>query len=217
MWPPSEHPNIQCATEERHISSITRPKFTAAGRLGCALVCFVGAAAMSAQPTTPTIAPYGSWASPLSAEALAAGGINFGDLRSANGHLYWVENVPARGGEVSLFSFGDGATAQVTPNGANVRTRVHEYGGAAFVAVGDTVYYSQLSDQRLYELKPGGTPRPVTPSLVSTSMTERMAKGWCTPTEFKSGGSRKATGVTRMLVMRVALVVCDFVIVVRRA
>ncbi|HXP27585.1 MAG TPA: prolyl oligopeptidase family serine peptidase [Steroidobacteraceae bacterium] len=118
---------------------------------------------MSAQPTTPTTAPYGSWASPLSAEALAAGGINFGDLRGANGRLYWVENVPARGGEVSLFSFGDGATAQVTPNGANVRTRVHEYGGAAFIALGDTVYYSQLSDQRLYELKRGGTPRPVTP------------------------------------------------------
>ncbi len=105
---------------------------------------------MSAPSSAPTIAPYGSWASPLSAEALAAGGINFSDLRSANGRLYWVENVPARGGEVALFSFDEGAAAQVTPNGANVRTRVHEYGGAPFIVVGDTVYYSQLSDQRLY-------------------------------------------------------------------
>jgi dipeptidyl aminopeptidase/acylaminoacyl peptidase len=113
--------------------------------------------------SAPTIAPYGSWTSPLSAEALAAGGINFGDLRSTNGRLYWVENVPARGGEVALFSFGEGVTAQVTPNGANVRTRVHEYGGASFVALGDTIYYSQLSDQRLYALKLGGTPAAVTP------------------------------------------------------
>jgi dipeptidyl aminopeptidase/acylaminoacyl peptidase len=113
--------------------------------------------------SAPTIAPYGSWTSPLSAEALAAGGINFGDLRSTNGRLYWVENVPARGGEVALFSFGEGVTAQVTPNGANVRTRVHEYGGASFVALGDTIYYSQLSDQRLYALKLGGTPAGVTP------------------------------------------------------
>jgi dienelactone hydrolase len=118
---------------------------------------------MSAPPSAPTIAPYGSWTSPLSAEALAAGGINFGDLRSANGRLYWVENVPARGGEVALWSFSEGVAAQLTPNGANVRTRVHEYGGAPFIAVGDTVYYSQLSDQRLYELKRGGTPTPVTP------------------------------------------------------
>lgn len=117
---------------------------------------------MSAPAGVPTVAPYGSWASPLSAEALAAGGINFGDLRSANGRLYWVENVPARGGEVALFSFAGGVTAQVTPNGANVRTRVHEYGGAPFIAVGDTVYYSQLSDQRLYQLKAGG-PTAVTP------------------------------------------------------
>ena len=89
---------------------------------------------MSAPSSAPTIAAYGSWASPLSAAALAAGGINFGDLRSANGRLYWVENVPARGGEVALWSFGEGAAAQVTPNGANVRTRVHEYGGAPFIA-----------------------------------------------------------------------------------
>jgi dipeptidyl aminopeptidase/acylaminoacyl peptidase len=118
---------------------------------------------MSAPSGAATISPYGSWASPLSAEALAAGGINFSDLRSANGRLYWVENVPARGGEVALFSFGEGVSTQVTPNGANVRTRVHEYGGAPFIVVGDTIYYSQLSDQRLYELKPGGTPMPVTP------------------------------------------------------
>ena len=118
---------------------------------------------MSAPTGTPTIAPYGSWASPLSAAALAAGGINLSDLRSANGRLYWSENVPARGGEIALFSHGAGATAQVTPNGANVRTRVHEYGGAPFVVVGDTIYYSQLSDQRLYALKQGGAPNAVTP------------------------------------------------------
>ena len=114
-------------------------------------------------PSTPAIAPYGSWASPLSAEALAAAGVNFSDLRSANGRLYWVENVPARGGEVALFSHSAGATAQLTPNGANVRTRVHEYGGAPFIIVGDTIYYSQLTDQRLYELKHGAAPAAVTP------------------------------------------------------
>jgi dipeptidyl aminopeptidase/acylaminoacyl peptidase len=118
---------------------------------------------MSAPSGTATTAPYGSWASPLSAEALAAAGINFSDLRSASGRLYWVENVPARGGEVGLFSYGAGKAEQVTPNGANVRTRVHEYGGAPFIVVGDSIYYSQLSDQRLYVLKHGGVPQAVTP------------------------------------------------------
>jgi dipeptidyl aminopeptidase/acylaminoacyl peptidase len=111
----------------------------------------------------PTVAPYGSWASPLSAEALAAGGISFGDLRSVNGRLYWTENVPARGGAIALLSYTDGAVAPVTPEDANVRTRVHEYGGAPFIVDGNTVYYSQYSDQRLYALKDGGKPAAMTP------------------------------------------------------
>jgi dipeptidyl aminopeptidase/acylaminoacyl peptidase len=119
---------------------------------------------MSASPdASRAVAPFGSWASPLSAEALAAGGINFGDLRSVEGRLYWTENVPARGGAISLFGLRDGAPAQVTPDDAYVRTRVHEYGGAPFVVAGDTVYYSQFSDQRLYALKSGGAPMPLTP------------------------------------------------------
>jgi dipeptidyl aminopeptidase/acylaminoacyl peptidase len=113
--------------------------------------------------TAPTIAPYGSWASPLSAEILAAGGIGFGDLRSANGRVYWTESVPARGGAISLFSLAGGSPQQVTPDDANVRTRVHEYGGAPFLVDGDTVYYSQYADQRLYALQHGGHPKPVTP------------------------------------------------------
>jgi dipeptidyl aminopeptidase/acylaminoacyl peptidase len=116
-----------------------------------------------APTAAPTVAPYGSWASPLSAQALAAGGISFGDLRSANGGLYWTENVPAAGGVVSLFSLHNGVAAPLTAQGVNVRTRVHEYGGAPFIVVGDTVYYSELSDQRLYALKAGGNATPVTP------------------------------------------------------
>ena len=44
-----------------------------------------------------------------------------------------------------------------------MRTRVHEYGGAPFVVVGDTIYFSQFTDQRLYMLRPGAKPAPVTP------------------------------------------------------
>lgn len=127
----------------------------------------------------PEIAPYGAWSSPLSAQAVAAGGINFGDLRSVEGRLYWTENVPAAGGAIALFSI-KGAVAGTSAGGApvagtpvaepitgpesNVRSRVHEMGGAPFVVVGDTVYFSQFSDQRLYSLKAGGKPVPLTPA-----------------------------------------------------
>jgi dipeptidyl aminopeptidase/acylaminoacyl peptidase len=146
----------------RERDGIARSTFAAAASLGCVLFSLFMTSNSTA--AAPMAAPYGSWASPLSAQAVAAGGINFGDLRSVNGRLYWTENVPAAGGATSVFSLYNGVAAPVTPDGANVRTRVHEYGGAPFIVVGDTIYYSQLSDQRLYAIKAGGTAAPLTPA-----------------------------------------------------
>jgi dipeptidyl aminopeptidase/acylaminoacyl peptidase len=129
------------------------------------LAATVAAVCVSAgAEAVPQIAPYGSWASPVSAEALANGQIVLGDLRNSDQKLYWTESVPAAGGKVAVFSLGhDGVAAALTPQGANVRTRVHEYGGAPFVAAGDSLYYSEFSDQRLYRLKAGNNPLPITP------------------------------------------------------
>jgi dipeptidyl aminopeptidase/acylaminoacyl peptidase len=124
----------------------------------------------------------------LSAEALAAGGIYFSDLRSANGELYWTENVPAAAGAIALFSLKNGVAAPVTPAGANVRTRVHEYGGAPFIVLGDTVYYSQFSDQRLYALQAGGGATPVTPP------NYRYADCIALPGSGSAGGTGTAGG-----------------------
>ena len=123
------------------------------------------AVAVTAHASTPVISPFGSWASLLSAEALAAGGISFGDLRADNGTLYWTESVPAAGGNIVLYRSKEGAeAAAVTPQTANVRTRVHEVGGAPYVIAGDTVYYSQFSDQRLYATNGRGDATPLTPA-----------------------------------------------------
>jgi dipeptidyl aminopeptidase/acylaminoacyl peptidase len=120
-------------------------------------------AAMAADPV-PQVAPYGSWASPVSAEALANGQVLLGDLRRANQKLYWTESVPAAGGKTAVFSMGaDGVAAALTPAGSNARTRVHEYGGAPFVVAGDNLYYSEFADQRVYRLKAGSNPLPITP------------------------------------------------------
>ena len=87
-------------------------------------VAFALAVAVTARASAPLIAPFGSWASPLSAEALAAGGIGFGDLRAVGGTLSWTENVPAAGGNVVLYSAKDGAAAvELTPQSTNLRTQ----------------------------------------------------------------------------------------------
>ena len=43
------------------------------------------------------------------------------------------------------------------------RTRVHEYGGAAFLAYQGTLYFANYADQRVYRTMPGAQPIPVTP------------------------------------------------------
>ncbi len=98
-------------------------------------------------------APYGAWASPISAERLAKGAIGVSEPRVADGRLYWLENRPDEGGRMVAMT-GDAAGQRVvTPVGFNVRTRVHEYGGAPYTVIGGTLYFANFRDQKLYAQK----------------------------------------------------------------
>src|SRR5262245_33046196 len=122
-------------------------------------------AVMTGAHAAPVVAPYGSWASPLGAEVLSRGRVGIGDLRSADGHLYWTETIPSAGGISGLFSTATSAGgARISPEGVNVRTRVHEYGGASFVAAHGKLFYSNFTDQRLYTLGADGKAEPTTPA-----------------------------------------------------
>jgi dipeptidyl aminopeptidase/acylaminoacyl peptidase len=80
--------------------------------------------------------------------------------------LYWTELRPSEGGRnVLVRRSPDGTIADVTPHGFNVRTRVHEYGGGAFVADEGIVWFSNFSDQRLHRQDPGADPRPITEAV----------------------------------------------------
>jgi len=129
--------------------------------------CFalLAVAAMSGANAAPVVAPYGSWESPLRAEVLSRGRVAMGDLRSANGHLYWTETIPSAGGISGLFSTATSAGGtRISPEGVNVRTRVHEYGGAPFIATGNQLYYSNYTDQRLYAQSSDGKATAITPA-----------------------------------------------------
>jgi dipeptidyl aminopeptidase/acylaminoacyl peptidase len=52
---------------------------------------------------------------------------------------------------------------EATPADFNCRTRVHEYGGGAFFADGNTLYASNFVDQRLYKLETGADSVAITP------------------------------------------------------
>ena len=78
--------------------------------------------------------------------------------------IYWTEMRPVEGGRtVIVRRTADGRTTDVTPAPFNVRTRVHEYGGGAYVVSEGSVYFSNFADQRLYRQAPGGRPTALTP------------------------------------------------------
>ena len=84
----------------------------------------------------------GSWPSPLSAEAVAAGGKRLAQPSICGEHAYWLEGRPAEGGRVALMRADrDGRIEEVTPPTANVRSRVYEYGGGAYLACAAGVFY----------------------------------------------------------------------------
>ena len=118
----------------------------------------------------PRIAPYGSWASPITSDLIVASSIGLGDILVDGSDVYWIEGRPQeQGRSVVVRCSQDGRPADVTPpmpadgRGAfNVRTRVHEYGGGAYLVSDGVVYFSNDADQRLYRQKPGTSPVAIT-------------------------------------------------------
>jgi hypothetical protein len=46
----------------------------------------------------PTVAPYGSWRSPIGGDLVAAGGVSLGEVRVAGEAVLWLEGRPLEGG-----------------------------------------------------------------------------------------------------------------------
>ena len=106
----------------------------------------------------PTVLPYGSWPSPLGAEAITAGATAVSSPQWDGGDLYWLESRPAEKGRLVVVQ----GHADVTPPPFSARTRVHEYGGGAWLVSGGAVIFSNFVDQRLYRHRPGEPPIPLT-------------------------------------------------------
>ncbi|NEP88909.1 MAG: S9 family peptidase [Okeania sp. SIO2C2] len=112
------------------------------------------------------IAPYGSWKSPITADLIVAGTIGLSSLAIDGEDVYWIEGRPSEGGRnVIVCHTPDGQTTDITPPPFNVRTRVHEYGGGAFLVTDGRIYFSNFADQRLYCQTPDATPQPLTPEV----------------------------------------------------
>jgi hypothetical protein len=119
----------------------------------------------------PQIAAYGSWSSPITSDLIVASTIGLGEILLDGTEVYWIESRPQESGRSVIVRRGsDGSIDDVTPpvplggQGAfSVRTRVHEYGGGAYLVSGGVVYFCNDADQRLYRQERGAPPAAITP------------------------------------------------------
>jgi dipeptidyl aminopeptidase/acylaminoacyl peptidase len=107
---------------------------------------------------TKRVAPYGSWASPLTAGLIAGGSLRLGGPWIDGGTVYWLEGRPKEGGRYVVVREGEA----LTPAPFNVRSRVHEYGGGAYAVADGVVYFVNFADQRIYRHEPGKAPEALT-------------------------------------------------------
>ncbi|MGB2895360.1 MAG: prolyl oligopeptidase family serine peptidase [Anaerolineales bacterium] len=115
-----------------------------------------------------TIAPYGTWKSPISAAHVAQSGMGSGayprEVLVDGKDIYWVVARPQEDGRyVILRNSDDKRNECITPRDFNVRTRVHEYGGGAYFVTEGVIYFCNYTDQRLYRHEQGKSPIPITP------------------------------------------------------
>ncbi|MGH9199758.1 MAG: hypothetical protein ACRD2A_00795, partial [Vicinamibacterales bacterium] len=121
--------------------------------------------ACSSSPVSPQkpVAPYGTWLSPLTAARVTAGALRFDQIQLDGDDVYWAEGRASEGGRnVIVRRTPDGVISDITPAGFNVRSRIHEYGGAAYTVDRGVVYFTNFADQRLYRQSIGGPPEAIT-------------------------------------------------------
>ena len=127
---------------------------------------------------------YGSWQSPITARSLVAGAVGLGEVMVDGADIWWDEARPDDGGRtVVVRRTPDGAVVDAVPEGVDVRSGVHEYGGGAWCVAGGVLVHADRSDERLVRREPG---RPGVEPVVLTPEPDlprglRYADGRITP------------------------------------
>ncbi len=117
---------------------------------------------------------YSHWLSPITATMVAQQRNSVQDLIHCGNTPLWIKCISEESGRFSIHSLpsADTEARELTAFPFNVRSKVHEYGGAACLYMEDEIIFSNFNDQRLYRLslketasvkEPSvNTPQPIT-------------------------------------------------------
>jgi dipeptidyl aminopeptidase/acylaminoacyl peptidase len=110
------------------------------------------------------MAHFGSLTTPITSELVVRAAAGIGGVSVQGRTVTWAEQRPEEGGRTQLVQLTDeGPAVDLLPAGVNARTAAHEYGGGAWWVAGDTLWFADWADQRLYTLTGSAPPVPMTP------------------------------------------------------
>ncbi len=99
------------------------------------------------------VKPFGAWRSPVSGQALVQSSLRLGQIQIDGGNVFWTEGRPKGKGRTALMVWSPNRDIrEISPPKADVRSRVHEYGGGAFLAASSRLFYIENRDQQIYEI-----------------------------------------------------------------
>ncbi|MEA5118357.1 MAG: prolyl oligopeptidase family serine peptidase [Propionicimonas sp.] len=107
-------------------------------------------------------APYGAWASPITADDLTAATVSLAGGIVDDGVRYWTQAHPEQAGRVGLWREDARGRVELTPQGY-VRTGVNEYGGGDWTVAAGVVVYSAWPEGSLHVIETDGTTRRFAP------------------------------------------------------
>jgi dipeptidyl aminopeptidase/acylaminoacyl peptidase len=110
---------------------------------------------------------YGGWPSPIGAATVTRQQNKLGQVLALGDRLLILEGRPDEGGRVTLLALDPQrpeAAKELTQAPVNVRTRLHEYGGACLAALDGLIVYVDDQDERLWRRDPEGSLRPISPA-----------------------------------------------------
>ncbi len=109
---------------------------------------------------TCTIAPYGTWSSPITPLSVAGNSKRFGALHLGSDAVYWSEGRPDEQGRTAIVKCdGTGQKTDVIPPQFCARSKVHEYGGGEFSVWNNRVFFVNDDDQAIYQIIDDGPPQ----------------------------------------------------------
>jgi dipeptidyl aminopeptidase/acylaminoacyl peptidase len=136
--------------------------------------------------------PFGQWKSPIASSMTTRvdKSVRNADILVKEGSIYWTESRPHEKGRTVLVSQEKGQVCgrDLNPPGFDVRTKVHEYGGAPYTVHNGVIYFINSKDQIFYRLDKTGAPTPLTTGEIRFANLQGCSQGLiAVAEEHKSG------------------------------